>query len=35
LQIATTLVMHRGFLNYPDGLDVDVFRDWSRAANAR
>ncbi len=25
----------RGFLNYPDGLDVDVFRDWRGAANAR
>ena len=24
-----------GYLNYPDGLDVDVFRDWRAAANGR
>jgi len=23
-----------GYLNYPDGLDLDVFRDWKRSPNA-
>jgi hypothetical protein len=24
-----------GYLNYPDGLDADVFRDWRAAVKAR
>ncbi len=23
-----------GYLNYPDGVDIDVFRDWRRAPSA-
>jgi hypothetical protein len=24
-----------GFLNYPDGLDIDVFRDWKTVTGGR
>jgi len=24
-----------GYLNYPDGLDVDIFRDWRATAKSR
>jgi hypothetical protein len=24
-----------GYLNYPDGVDIDVFRDWRTPAAAR